>query len=114
MKALAFFLLFSPAIWAIPASEAGAHVGELTEVCGVVSGVHQASRAKGKPTFLNLGKPYPNQEFTLMVWDSNMPAFGDLARYSGKQVCAFGVIKRYRGAPEMILNGPSDLKEPKN
>lgn len=86
-------------------------MGETAEVCGLVTGVHQSMRGKGKPTFINLDKPYPNQDFTLMIWADRKEAFGDLSRLSGKQVCAFGIIKRYRGTLEIILNVPSDLKE---
>jgi hypothetical protein len=114
MKALVL-LLACPALWALPASEAGTHVGETAEVCGYVASIH---KGKGdKPTFLNLGKPYPNQEFSLVIWNGHTPLFGNIeevSKYLGKQVCAFGIIKRYRGMPEMILNVPSELKESKN
>lgn len=108
----ALFLITSGAFsQEITASESAAHAGEMATVCGTVSGIHQAIRSKGRPTFINLDKPYPNQDFTFMIWDSNLPAFGDLSRFSGKRLCALGIVKKYRGAPEMILNGPYDLKE---
>lgn len=93
----------------IPASEASSHTGENTTVCGAVMGVHFAAGSKGKPTFINFDKPYPNQDFTVMIWDDDRSAFGDLNKYSGKQVCAHGTITEYRGKPEMILHNPEAL-----
>ena len=44
--------------------EAASHVGEVVTVRGVVANVH-TSRAGN--TFLNLGRPYPNQVFTAVA-----------------------------------------------
>ena len=87
----------------VPASEAYSHVRETATVCGKVTGVHYAANSKGKPTFINFDKPYPNQDFTVMIWDDERAAFGSLERYSGRQVCARGVITEYRGKPERLL-----------
>jgi hypothetical protein len=48
----------------ISAAEAKNHIGEKGTVCGEVASTHYASRSRGKPTFINLDKPYPNQIFT--------------------------------------------------
>ena len=53
------------------ASEAAAHVRETVTVCGKVTGTHYAAASRGKPTFINFDKPYPNQDFTVMVWDDD-------------------------------------------
>jgi hypothetical protein len=45
------------------------HAGETATVCGTVTGVHYAASSKGMPTFINFDKPYPNQDFTVMIWD---------------------------------------------
>ena len=33
--------------------------------------------SKGKPTFINFDKPYPSQDFTVMIWDDDRAEFGN-------------------------------------
>jgi hypothetical protein len=63
-----------------------------------ITGVHYAVNSKGKPTFINFDKPYPNQDFTVMIWNDERAAFGSLERYTGRQACAHGVITEYRAS----------------
>jgi hypothetical protein len=109
---LSFLLVTAPLLRAqsITGAEANSHVGEATTVCGQVTGVHQARNSKGKPTFINFDKPYPSQDFTVTIWDEDRPAFGNLDKYIGSQVCAHGLIKEYRGKPEMVLHSPEALQ----
>jgi hypothetical protein len=109
---LALFLCAAQTVRAddVPASEASSHVGETATVCGRVTGVHYAANSKGKPTFINFDKPYPSQDFTVMVWDDDRAGFGNLDKYTGRQICAHGVITEYRGKPEMILRSPDALQ----
>lgn len=37
-------------------------------MCGVVASTKHVSTSKGRPTFLNLDKPYPDQPFTVVIW----------------------------------------------
>jgi bla regulator protein BlaR1 len=67
----------------IPAAEANGHVGETTTVCGKVTGVHTAAGSKGKPTFINFDKPYPSQDFTVMIWDGQRLVCGLLYKIHG-------------------------------
>jgi|ERR1700733_4159027 hypothetical protein len=80
----------------IPAAQAYAHAGETATVCGNVTGIHTATGSKGKPTFINFDKRYPNEDFTVMIWDDDRPGFGDLGKYAGREVCAHGAITMYR------------------
>ena len=94
----------------IPAAQASSHAGETATVCGNVTGIHTAARSKGKPTFINFDKPYPNEDFTVMIWDDDRAGFGNLEKYAGREVCARGVITMYRGKPEMVLRNPDALQ----
>jgi hypothetical protein len=59
---LAFILSLVPVHAAsIAPEEAAAHVGETTTVCGLVVSTTYLPQAPQAPTFLDLGKPYPNQ-----------------------------------------------------
>jgi hypothetical protein len=61
----------------LTAADAKNHIGQKTTVCGNVVSTHYAARTKGSPTFLNLDEPYPRQIFTILIWGSDRPKFGD-------------------------------------
>src|SRR5579884_1444023 len=61
----------------LSAGEAKNHIGENATVCGQVASTHFAASSRGRPTFLNLNEPYPNQIFTIVIWGSDRPKFGD-------------------------------------
>jgi hypothetical protein len=66
----------APAEKKLTAAEAGQHVGETATVCGVVASGRYAERTRGRPTFLNLDKPYPDQVFTILILGENRAKFG--------------------------------------
>ena len=95
----------------ISAAEAKNHVGERATVCGEVASVHYAARSRGNPTFINLDKPYPNQIFTVLIWGSDRPKFGDPEEtYRSKRICVTGKISDYKGVPEIVAYEPSQIK----
>jgi hypothetical protein len=95
----------------ISAAEAKDHVGETATVCGDVVSTHYAARSRGNPTFINLDKPYPNEIFTIVIWGSDRPNFGDPEEtYRSKQICAKGKISVYRGVAEMVAHEPSQIR----
>jgi hypothetical protein len=89
--------------------EAAKHAGENATVCGVVASARYAERSTGQPTFLNLGKPYPDQVFTAVVWGKDRGKFGTPETLRGKEVCVTGGIKLYHGKAEIILSDPKQL-----
>lgn len=92
-------------------AEAKDHVGERATVCGQIVSARYADRSKGQPTFLNLDKPYPNEIFTILIWGENRPKFGEPeTKYRGARVCATGVIKNYRGIPEIEASDPNGIE----
>src|SRR5271157_1115535 len=105
---LVFFCLASssfayPQTGRISAAEAKNHVGERATVCGEVASVHYAARSRGNPTFINLDKPYPDQIFTVLIWGSDRPKFGDPEEaYRSKHICVTGKISDYKGVPEIV------------
>ena len=106
----AFTLTLAYAQSTISASEAAKHIGETATVCGKVASTHYAARTRGEPTFIDLDKPYPNQIFTVLIWGSDRPKFGDPEEtYQSKNICATGKITEYRGVPEIVANEPSQI-----
>jgi hypothetical protein len=94
----------------LSAEEAAGHVGEAATVCGVVASAKFAANSRSQPTFLDLGKPYPNAVFTAVIFGDDRPKFGAPEKsLHGAHVCVTGVIRLYRGRPEMILNDRSQL-----
>ncbi len=92
-------------------SEAKNHIGKTATVCGVVASATYASRSKGKPTFLDLDKPYPNPIFVALIWEDDRPKFGaPETELKGKRICVTGEIKQYRGRPEVVLRDRDQLK----
>ncbi len=95
----------------ISAAEAKNHVGERGTVCGEVVSTHYAERSRGNPTFINLDKPYPDQIFTVLIWGSDRPKFGDPeTTYRNKHICVTGKVSNYKGVPEIIASEPSQIK----
>ncbi|MGB9233149.1 MAG: hypothetical protein WCC04_01965 [Terriglobales bacterium] len=102
--------VLSHAQTSISAAEAKNHVGEKAIVCGEVASTHYAARSRGNPTFINLDKPYPNQIFTVLIWGSDRPNFGDPEEaYRDKHICVTGKISDYKGVPEIVAYEPSQI-----
>ena len=95
----------------VPAREAKSHVGKVANVCGTVATADYAKTSSGSPTFLNLGKPYPKQVFTIVIWKEHRASFGGSpeTRFAGARVCIKGRIESYNGIPE-IISGGGDIK----
>jgi hypothetical protein len=73
----------------LTAAQAKNHEGETATVCGVVASEHTASSSRGRPTFINLDAPYPNQVFTILVWGEDRRNIGALPQ-SNSRICVAG------------------------
>lgn len=117
MKAsrILFLLLFAIALipakaQSISAVDAKVHIGENATVCGKVAGERTATSSRGEPTFINLDVAYPNQVFTILVWGDDRKNLGELPRV-GSRICATGLIKDYRGVPEIVVRSSGQLSK---
>jgi hypothetical protein len=92
-------------------AQAKEHMGQSATVCGDVVSTRYASKSRGNPTFINLDKPYPNQIFTVLIWGSDRPKFGNPEeKYGSKHICVTGRITEYRGVPEVAAYDPSQVR----
>ncbi len=81
------------------------------KVCGYVASAHYSVRTRGQPTFLNLGHPYPHEDFTVVIWGPDRSRFSAAPEvlYRGKKICVTGRIVGYRGKPEIVVHDPSQI-----
>jgi len=88
--------------WAV----ADEHMGELATVEGVVVRTYQSD----KVLFMNFHEDYRNT-FSVAVFVTELDKFPENAKefYKGKRIRVSGIIKEYRGAPEMIINDPGQI-----
>lgn len=86
--------------------EAAAHAGEEAMVVGTVVSVH--TTASGN-VYLNFGADYPHQSFSGAVLDPHDPALRHLDGLTGKRVGVRGVIKMYKGQPEILITSMGQI-----
>lgn len=92
--------------------DAPRHVGETATVCGVVASAKYLSRSTTKPTLLDLGEPYPDEIFTVVIFGRDRDKFGTPeTTLKGRRVCVTGKIEEYRGMPEIVLADPQQLRQ---
>jgi micrococcal nuclease len=91
--------------------DAQKYIGMEKTVCGTVASANYAIRSKGRPTFLNLDQPYPNQIFTVVIWGSDRNNFKNPPEtfFRGKTICVTGIIESYHGKPEMVVHSPDQI-----
>lgn len=93
--------------------EAAEHLGERTTVEGPVVGATWAKNARGSPTFLDLGRRYPDPaRFTVLIWGENRPAFSQApeSMYMGRVIRVTGEISSYKGVMQMVVRDPDQIE----
>ena len=92
----------------ISPSEAKDHVGQIVTVEGLVGEVHHA--ASGKVTFIDMGGRYPNNTFAGVLFSGDASKFPEIDSLGGKTIDITGRVQLYRGAAEIIVDDPAQLK----
>ena len=95
-------------------ADAKYHIGERVTICGDVIDTRWASDIEGKPTFLDIGKPYPDpNRFTVVIsidCRTNFPQAPE-EYYSGKHICITGLIEENDNIPQIEACYPSQIQE---
>ena len=72
-------------------------------------GTTYAKNSSGRPTFVNVGRKYPNKaRFTIVIWGKhrgNFP-FKPEVKYRGKTLIATGKITLYKGSAPSLREEP--------
>jgi hypothetical protein len=88
----------------VGAHQAAEHAGEFVEVCGIIADATHARRTRGSPTYLNFDKPYPDHDFTAVIWGRDREKFAfDTEALEGATACVRGRVEMYRGKAQVIL-----------
>ncbi len=90
----------------VPAAQAYKHIGDYRVVCGYVAQVKGFSKGK----YLNFGTSYPNQDATIVVWNSDMGNFDNVDQYEGREICVQGTVSSYKGTPQIKLSSVSQIQ----
>jgi hypothetical protein len=96
---------------AIRWDKAARYRGRTATVRGRVAGTRYAFSSDGAPTFLNLGVDYPNsRRFTVVIWGRNRSNFETPERrYRGRVICVRGLVRAYRGLPQIHASSRSQI-----
>ena len=96
----------------ITAFEASEHVGKHAEVCGRVASAEYIRRIGGEPTFLNLGRSYPDQPFTVVIWgeDRSRWRVPPDERYLSHDICVTGEIRMHEDVPQIRARNPDQIR----
>ena len=115
MKKLAFqilltFISFTVHSQTFSATEAAQHEGETITVCGKVSGTH-ITKGDKKVIYINLDKPYPNNPFTIVIFEKSSENFdyNPLEFLKNKNICVSGKVSFYRDKPQIVANKQSQI-----
>lgn len=91
--------------------QAAAHVSERALVCGRVADAAYPDGIRGRPTFLNFERPYPEQPFTAVIWGRDRSKFGQPEEtYRDVGLCVAGRIREHEGRPRIELREPRQLR----
>ena len=107
MKKILLSILIICSLFAgsISPNVASNYIGEDKTVCGKVVSTYYARSSNGAPTFLNLNRPYPNQVFTIVIFEENRDNFRGKPEkiYNHKNICVTGTIDEYNGIPQIVV-----------
>lgn len=95
----------------ITPDEAAKHIGDSVTVCGKIFGGRYFDRGENKITLLNMGAAYPQSPLTIVIEADSRKNFSNKPEefYANKEVCITGVIKEYKGKPQIIIAKEADI-----
>jgi hypothetical protein len=96
----------------IRAEEAQKRVGQTCTVCGIVASTRYAETTPNKMTYLNLGRPYPDQVFTAAIPGPlrALYSFRPEEYYKGKNICVAGQVTLSHDKPQIVIDDPFQIR----
>ena len=95
----------------VPLDSIAKYDGKTVTVCSKVLGTH-VTQGEKKTTYLNFGKPFPDNTFTVVIFENDLANFKYIPSdyLKDKKVCITGKVKIYKGKPEMIVSSEEQIK----
>ncbi len=96
----------------VSAFEAIEFEGKTVRVCDRVESADYLPDINGQPTFLNLGRAYPEQLFTAVIWgeDRGRWNFPPEEYYLTREICVTGRIGMHEGTPQIRVRSPDQIE----
>ena len=101
-----------PCPGAINWTQASAHIGNTVTIKGPVKSVNYEPSETGQPTFLNVGRDYPNNNrVAVVIWGKNRFKFSPKPEnaYSLETICVTAPVGTFQGVPQMTVTKPSQI-----
>jgi hypothetical protein len=111
--ALALRLLALPSYAAtLSPEDAASHIDQSATVCGVVVSTKFDAHLDRRPTFLDFGKPYPDEVFAALIFGADRAKFGTPeTSLQGKRVCVSARSASIRASPRSSSRNPRQLTQ---
>ena len=95
----------------ITPDEAAKHIGDSVTVCGKIYGGKYFDKSDNKITLLNMGAAYPQSPLTIVIEEAGRKNFTTKPEefYADKEVCIYGVVKEFKGKPQIIISKEGDI-----
>lgn len=92
----------------ISAEIAATKIGEEVIIKAKVVTVFYAKNSTGKPTFLNLVKPFPDNPIAIIIFENELEKLNiNAADYVGKTILVKGIVQYYRDEEKPYKNKAS-------
>jgi DNA/RNA endonuclease YhcR with UshA esterase domain len=95
----------------ITPEEAAKHIGDTVTVCGKIFGGKYFDQSAKKITLLNMGAAYPKSPLTIVIDEDNRKNFSSAPEdlYNGKNICLTGVVKDFKGKPQIFITKEAEV-----
>lgn len=103
----------TPVDQAVSWRNAADHIGETATIVGPVAGTFYDPAVNGEPTFLNVGRDYPDPDrFTVVIWGDDRGAFPGApeSMYKGRTIRVTGFVSEYEGRPQVEITWPGAIE----
>lgn len=108
------FVLFATAGYSqttIKAEDISKHIGDSVKICAKVYGVKYLENAKNSPTFVNVGGAFPNQLFTIVIWNDVRKQFEKAPEelLNNKEICVTGKVEMFKDRAQIVLKSKEQI-----
>lgn len=95
----------------VPLDSVQFYVGKTITICSKVQSTF-VTKGEKKTTYINFGKPYPNNTFTAVIFETDLKNFKYIPSevLSDKNVCITGKVELYKGKPQIIVKKEEQIK----